>query len=160
MIEGAIQTLILICVVVLIVYIALWVLSTLGVPLPEQVVKVLWVIVALVCLLLILRFLLPALGVKYSMGEMLISSAEAKRSHVYIHKRSPAPRPMPAYDVPLIAVPPAAVAFDLVRRTSCDPNIARSTGKGDPGFDLVNGPLYGNFLIPAIYRKECLAQPK
>ena len=70
MIETAIQTLILICVVVLIVYIALWVLSTLGVPLPEQVVKVLWVIVALVCLLLILRFLLPALGVKYSSNQI------------------------------------------------------------------------------------------
>lgn len=67
MIEGAIMTLILICVVVLIVYVALWVLSTIGVPLPEQVIKVLWVIVALVCLLLLLRWLLPAIGIKVGM---------------------------------------------------------------------------------------------
>lgn len=81
----------------------------------------------------------------------------AKRKKVYINKPSP---PEQLQNVPLIAVPPALVAFDLIRRTSCDPRIAVSTGKGDPGFDLVNGPLYGNFLVPAIYRKECQNQPQ
>jgi hypothetical protein len=88
----------------------------------------------------------------------MTANADAKKRQVYINKPSP-----PAYvpgTVPLIAVPPLAVGFDLVRRTSCDPRVAVSTGKGDPGFDLVNGPLYGNFLVPAIYRKECQAQPK
>lgn len=89
---------------------------------------------------------------------MTATEANAKRKKVYINKPSPpVASQLPAYS--LAAVPPALVAFDLIRRTSCDPNIAVSTGKGDPGFDLVNGPLYGNFLIPAIWRKECLPRP-
>jgi hypothetical protein len=83
----------------------------------------------------------------------------AKRKHVRIYKPSPpAPAQQPA-TIPLIAVPPAAVAFDLIRRTSCDPRIAVSTGKGDPGFDLVNGPKTGNFLIPAIWER-CATRPQ
>lgn len=81
-----------------------------------------------------------------------------KRHHVVIHKPSPYALPAnPDRAIPLAAVPPIAVAFDLVRRTSCDPRIAVSTGPGDPGFDPA-GPKYGNFLIPAIYRSECQAQ--
>lgn len=80
------------------------------------------------------------------------SAAEAKRQHVRIYKP---PQPIDASgNVPLVAVPPVAVAFDLIRRTSCDPRIAVSTGKGDPGFDLVNGPKVGNFLLPAINRRD------
>ncbi len=84
-----------------------------------------------------------------------LASADAKRKHVRIYKPSP-----PAVQVDPAAVIPVAVAFDLIRRTSCDPRIAVSTGKGDPGFDLVNGPHVGNFLIPAINREQCRAQPK
>jgi hypothetical protein len=88
------------------------------------------------------------------------TTADARRKPIRIYKPSQ-PIEIRGSDIPIVAIPPAAVAFDLIRRTSCDPRIARSTGKGDPGFDLVNGPLYGNFLVPAIYRKECLgAQPK
>lgn len=86
------------------------------------------------------------------------SAAEAKRKHVRIYKPSP-PAVDASRNVPLVAVPPIAVAFDLVRRTSCDPRIAVSTGKGDPGFDLVNGPRVGNFLIPAIWER-CASRPQ
>lgn len=81
------------------------------------------------------------------------SVADAKRSKVYINKQ-PAPYAIDASrTIPLAAVPPALIAFDLVRRTSCDPRIAVSTGKGDPGFDPA-GPLTGNFLWPAINRRD------
>jgi hypothetical protein len=59
--------------------------------------------------------------------------------------------------VPLVAVPPLAMAIDLIRRTSCDPAIAVATGPDDPGF--TSHPV-GNYLIPAIYRSECGAKPK
>jgi hypothetical protein len=94
------------------------------------------------------------------------SNADAKRKHVRIYKPSPPVCSTPGCDqwsrgnVPLVAVPPIAVAFDIARRTTCDPRIAVSTGKGDPGFDPA-GPKTGNFLIPAIYRSECNgARPK
>jgi hypothetical protein len=88
------------------------------------------------------------------------TSDGATRKHVRIHKPSPPVCSTPGCDqwskgnVPLAAVPVVAVAFDIARRTSCDPAIAISTGPGDPGFDP-NGPKVGNFLIPAIYRSEC-----
>src|SRR5262245_25218845 len=89
----------------------------------------------------------------------------AKRKHVRIHKPAPVCN-TPGCDqwskgqVPLAAVPVIAVAFDIARRTSCDPRVAISTGPGDPGFDP-NGPKTGNWLVPAIYRRECNgARPK
>lgn len=86
-----------------------------------------------------------------------VTDASAKRKKVYINKPSqPSVQPVAA---PLIAVPPIAVTFDLIRRTSCDPRVAVSIGKNDPGWPDSGGPLYGNFLIPAIYRKECLPRP-
>lgn len=88
---------------------------------------------------------------------LMATPAIAKqRKHVRIHK-PPHASTQPAA-VPLVAVPPLAVALDIARRTSCDPRIAVSTGPGDPGFDP-NGPKVGNFIIPAIYRAEC-AQPR
>lgn len=89
---------------------------------------------------------------------LALSDANAARRHVRIYKQSPPVASTQPAAVPLIAVPPIAVAFDLVRRTSCDPAIAVSTGPGDPGFDPA-GPKTGNFLLPAIYRSEC-AQPR
>lgn len=89
----------------------------------------------------------------------LPSVADAKRTKVRIYKQSPPVVSTQPADVALVAVPPIAVAFDLARRTSCDLRIAVSTGPGDPGFDPA-GPKVGNFLIPAIYRSQCLAQPK
>lgn len=95
------------------------------------------------------KFLLAAIVLA-----LLPSVADAKRTKVRIYKPSQQPA-----DVALVVIPPAAVAFDLIRRTSCDPAIAVSTGPGDPGFDPA-GPKTGNFLIPAIFRKECAAQPR
>lgn len=84
--------------------------------------------------------------------------AYARRSKVYINKPS-----QPVHtgrEIPLAAVAPLAVAFDLARRTSCDVRVAVGTGKGDPGFDPA-GPTTGNFLVPAIYRSQCGgARPK
>ncbi len=65
LIEAVIQLLIYIAVLALVVYLILWVLSLIGVPLPEQVVKIIWVIVALIAILLVLRVLLPAAGIKF-----------------------------------------------------------------------------------------------
>jgi hypothetical protein len=81
-------------------------------------------------------------------------AADAKRTHVRIYKEAPVQQPSA---LPLVAVPPVAVAFDLIRRTSCDPMIAVATGPDDPGF--TSHPV-GNYLIPAIYRSECGAKPK
>lgn len=79
------------------------------------------------------------------------------RKRVYINKPPPVVYQPIAY--PLAVVPPFAVAFDLIRRTSCDPSVAVSTGKGDPGFDIVDGPQVGNFLIPAIWNR-CSTRPQ
>lgn len=81
-----------------------------------------------------------------------------KRTQVRVHKPAPCATPgcdqWSKGDVPLIAVPPIAVAFDLARRMSCDPAIDRPYGIADPGYP--GGAQVGNFLIPAIYRAECL----
>jgi hypothetical protein len=66
MIEAVIMTLIYICVIALVVYLAFWVLEQIGVPLPPQVVKIIWIVVVLICLLLVVRVLLPPLH----LGEM------------------------------------------------------------------------------------------
>ncbi len=87
---------------------------------------------------------------------LLPSSALARyRNHVVIHKAPPAPAQQPAAG-PLMAVPPIAVAIDLIRRTSCDPAIAVASGPDDPGFTSL--PV-GNYLVPAIYRSECNPAP-
>ncbi len=94
--------------------------------------------------------LITSIVVAFAVLLSVSTSADARR-HVYIHKPAPS-SDAPIYNgnVPLIAIPPLAVVFDLERRTSCDPNIARSTGAGDPGFDP-SGPRVGNFLLPAIH---------
>lgn len=93
--------------------------------------------------LLIALFALPA------------TDALAKRKHVRISKPS---QPI-ARQVSPVAVPVIAMAFDIARRTSCDPRIAVSTGPGDPGFDPA-GPQVGNFLIPAINRPGVCPRPE
>ena len=59
--ESVIMLLIYICVVVAVFWLVLWVLGQIGVPLPPNVIKIMWVIVGLVCLLLIWRMIGPAL---------------------------------------------------------------------------------------------------
>lgn len=73
MIESIIMLLIQLCLLALVVYLVLWVLEKIGIVLPEKVVQILWVIVVLVAILLILRVVLPSLGVKLvSMLPMLV----------------------------------------------------------------------------------------
>jgi hypothetical protein len=83
------------------------------------------------------------------------TAAEARRTHVRIYKEAPVQQPARA--MPLVIVPPFAMAIDLIRRTSCDTAIAVATGPDDPGF--TSHPV-GNYLIPAIYRSECRAAPR
>ncbi len=49
--DAIIYGLISICVFALIAWLVIWVLGQLGVPLPAQVIKILWVIFALLCIL-------------------------------------------------------------------------------------------------------------
>lgn len=58
MIEAIITLLIYVCVLALVVYLVLWVLGQVGIAIPVQVVKIVWVIVALVALLLIVRMMM------------------------------------------------------------------------------------------------------
>jgi len=62
-VEGIIALLIYICIIALAVYLVLWVLAEVGIPLPGSITRIIWVIVALVVLLLILRAL-PGFGVR------------------------------------------------------------------------------------------------
>ena len=62
--EAIIHALIQLCVLVLVVYVVLWVLGTIGISLPPQVITIIWVIVALIALLFIMQTVLPKLGVK------------------------------------------------------------------------------------------------
>jgi len=58
MIESIILMLIYICLIVAAMWLILWVLEQLGVPLPAMIVKIAWVIVALVCILVLYKLLL------------------------------------------------------------------------------------------------------
>lgn len=49
-----------IAVLALVIYVVIWVLGQLGVVLPPHIVKILWVIVALIALIIIVRVLLGA----------------------------------------------------------------------------------------------------
>lgn len=57
MLESVITTLIAIAILVAVVYLVIWFLGQMGIALPEQVMRILWVIVALVALLYIVRTL-------------------------------------------------------------------------------------------------------
>jgi hypothetical protein len=58
MLEAVIGLLIYVCILVLVIYLVIWVLEQIGVALPPQVVKILWIIVALIVLLLLVRLVL------------------------------------------------------------------------------------------------------
>ena len=49
------------CVLALVVYLIIYVLGIIGVPLPPKVIQILWVIVMLVVLLMVLRLVLPGI---------------------------------------------------------------------------------------------------
>lgn len=61
MIESIITLLIYACLLALVVYLVIWILGVIGVGLPEKVLQIIWIIVALLILLAMARVLLPGL---------------------------------------------------------------------------------------------------
>jgi hypothetical protein len=61
MIEAVVYGLIYLALLVLAVYIVLWVIGELGITLPPQVVKIIWVIVVLLAILIIVQTVVPGL---------------------------------------------------------------------------------------------------
>jgi hypothetical protein len=60
MIEAVIYALIYLALVVLAIYVVLWIIGELGIALPAQVIKIIWIIVALIAILIIVQTLLPS----------------------------------------------------------------------------------------------------
>jgi len=64
MIEAVIMGLIYLCLLVICVYLITWVLGQLGIAIPDNIMKVIWVIVILVAILIIVRTILPGMGIR------------------------------------------------------------------------------------------------
>lgn len=62
MFETVIRFLITICLIALVVYLVLWVLASVGIMIPAMVVKIVWIIAALVAILFLVRLLRPYWG--------------------------------------------------------------------------------------------------
>jgi hypothetical protein len=60
MLESLIVMLIYVVVLCLVVYLVFWALSVAGVALPPKVVQIVWLIVALIAILMVVRVILPA----------------------------------------------------------------------------------------------------
>ena len=71
MIEALMTVLIYACVLALVVYLIIWVLGIIGVALPEKVVQLIWVIVALIVVLLLVRALLGT-GLRLSASDVIL----------------------------------------------------------------------------------------
>ncbi len=74
MIESVIMMLIYLCLFAIAVYLVLWVLGELGITIPPQIMKILWVIVILVVILFIVKTFLPAIGVRLGAVEWLLKT--------------------------------------------------------------------------------------
>jgi bacteriorhodopsin len=61
MIEAIIYAMIYLCLLVMAVYVIVWVLEQLGIVIPPNIMKIVWVIVVLVALLIIVQVLVPSL---------------------------------------------------------------------------------------------------
>ena len=61
MLEAVVYALIYLALLVLAMYLVLWVLEQLGIVLPPNVVKIIWLIVALIAVLLIVQTVVPSL---------------------------------------------------------------------------------------------------
>jgi hypothetical protein len=63
MLPAVITFLIYVCVLALVIYLVLWVLrDVLGLPIPERVIQILWVIVALIVILWLVQMVLGSSG--------------------------------------------------------------------------------------------------
>ena len=70
MIEAIITTLIYVCLLAIAIYLILWVIQSIaGISLPPKVIQIIWIVFVLVCLLLLVRLLLPHSGLH--LGGML-----------------------------------------------------------------------------------------
>ena len=71
MLESIIMFLIYVCIVAIVIYLVIWVLTTVvGVPIPGKVIQILWVIFALICILFLVRLLLPLAGGRRIFGDL------------------------------------------------------------------------------------------
>ncbi len=69
MLASVITFLIYLCVLALVIYLIIWVLrDVLGVPIPAKVIQILWVIVALICILWLVQMVLPGGGGGHFLG--------------------------------------------------------------------------------------------
>lgn len=73
MIEAVIMGLIYLCLIVISIYLVIWVLKQLDITIPDNIMKILWVIVVLVALLVLIRTILPGMGVRIGWLMPLIS---------------------------------------------------------------------------------------
>ena len=64
MIESVIMGLIYLCLIAVAVYLIIWVLGQLGIAIPEPIMKIIWVIVVLVAILILVRTVLPGMGLR------------------------------------------------------------------------------------------------
>lgn len=64
MIEAVISGLIYLCILVICVYLIQYVLSALGIAIPENIMKIIWVVVVLVAVLILVRTILPGMGIR------------------------------------------------------------------------------------------------
>ncbi|TXH32071.1 MAG: hypothetical protein E6Q98_25805 [Rhodospirillaceae bacterium] len=62
MLEAVIRFLITMCLIALCVFLVIWVLGAIGIVLPAMVVKIIWIIAALVAVLFLVRLLKPYWG--------------------------------------------------------------------------------------------------
>lgn len=62
MLEAVIRFLITMCLIALCVFLVIWVLGAIGIVLPPMVVKIIWIIAALVAVLFLVRLLRPYWG--------------------------------------------------------------------------------------------------
>jgi hypothetical protein len=65
MIAAVINLLIYICILAIVVYLIIWVLGIVGIPIPEKVVQLLWVIVALIAILMLVNLVLGGGGLHF-----------------------------------------------------------------------------------------------
>lgn len=87
----------------------------------------------------------------------LPSVADARRTHVRINKPYYAARPVQPIAVPVVAIVPLGLFYDLARRTNCQGDVL---GLGGPGFSSPITPATGNVMTTAYMRGECAATPR
>lgn len=65
MIEQIIMALIYLCLLAAAVYLIIWVITSVAnIALPAKVIQIIWIVFVLVCVLFLVRLLLPAAGIR------------------------------------------------------------------------------------------------